>query len=52
MQACFAYLGNRQGQFPVSERAAERVLALPVYPELTEAQQQTVVTAIRKFHGA
>jgi len=51
-QPCFAYLGYRDGQLPVSERAATRVLALPVYPELTEAQQQAVVAAIRRFHGA
>lgn len=50
LQDCFAYLGYRKGQLPVSEAAAERVLALPVYPELSDAQQRAVVEAIRKFH--
>ena len=52
LQPCFAYLGYRKGQLPVAEAAAGRVLALPVYPELTEAQQNAVVEAIRQFHGA
>ncbi len=51
LQACFAYLGYRKGQFNVSEQACARVLALPVYPELTEAQQSAVAGAIRSFYG-
>lgn len=52
LQRCFAYLGGREGQMPVSEAACKRVLALPVYPEMTEAQKQHVVGAIRSFFGA
>jgi len=52
LQPCFAHLGGREGQFPVSEEATRRVLALPVYPELSEAQRQHVVTSIREFYGA
>jgi len=49
MQECFAYLGHAQGAFPESELAAADTLALPVYPELTEAQAQYVVDCVRDF---
>ncbi len=51
LQACFAYLGYMQGQFPESERASTEVLSLPVYPELTPAQRDEVVGAVRGFFG-
>jgi dTDP-4-amino-4,6-dideoxygalactose transaminase len=51
-QPCFAYLGYKAGQMPVSEKATGRVLALPVYPEMTEAQKAAVVQAIREFYKA
>ncbi|OGT95317.1 MAG: transcriptional regulator [Gemmatimonadetes bacterium GWC2_71_9] len=51
LQPCFAYLGYAAGQFPVAEAASHRVLALPVYPELTEAQQAYVAGAIREFYA-
>lgn len=51
LQACFAQLGGREGQCPNAEQAAREVLALPIYPELTEDQQRTVVRAIREFYG-
>jgi dTDP-4-amino-4,6-dideoxygalactose transaminase len=51
LQPCFAYLGYRRGACPESERAANEVLSLPVYPELTRAQQDEVVSAVRAFYG-
>ena len=49
LQPCFAALGYRPGAFPRAERAALECLAIPVYAELTEAQQETVVSAIGQF---
>lgn len=50
LQPCFAHLGYKPGQLPVAERASHEVLSLPVYPELTQAQLDHVVGAIRGFY--
>jgi dTDP-4-amino-4,6-dideoxygalactose transaminase len=47
-----AYLGFGVGSFPESELAAKQTLALPVYPELTDAQTEYVVECIRDFYAA
>ena len=49
LQKCFSYLGLQKGAFPESERAAESTLAIPIYPELTEAQRAYVVDKIVSF---
>jgi dTDP-4-amino-4,6-dideoxygalactose transaminase len=49
LQPCFRELGYRTGSFPVAETAASEALALPIYGELTEAQQSSVVEAIDNF---
>lgn len=50
LQPCFAYLEYRKGTFPESERAAREVLSLPIFPELTRAQQDEVIHAVRDFY--
>jgi len=49
LQECFAYLGNKQGDMPHSEKAAEETLALPIYPELTDSQLAYVAAKIKEF---
>lgn len=51
LQPCFRDLGYARGDFPVSERASEEVLALPIYPELTADQQAFVVRGIAGHFG-
>ncbi len=52
LQECFAYLGYKTGDLPESERAAKEVLALPMFPELREDEQQRVVAAITEFYSS
>lgn len=52
LQPCFRDRGHREGDFPVSERLSETVLSLPIFPELTGEQIDTVIHRIREFHGA
>jgi len=48
-QECFGYLGYAPGAFPESERAAAETLAIPIYPELTEDQLETVVARVAEY---
>jgi dTDP-4-amino-4,6-dideoxygalactose transaminase len=51
LQPVFAYLGLKVGDMPVSEKAASEVLALPMFPELTEAEIRQVVESIAEFYS-
>jgi dTDP-4-amino-4,6-dideoxygalactose transaminase len=51
LQQSLASLGYKLGDFPVSERAANEVLALPIYPDLREDEIDSVVEAIRRFYA-
>ena len=50
MQECFAHLGYSLGCLPHTETAAREILHLPVYPELTESEQDAVVEGIESFY--
>ena len=50
-QECFAYLGHKPGDFPESARAADEVLSIPIYPELTRTEQDEVIDAVKRLVG-
>ncbi|MCX6937644.1 MAG: DegT/DnrJ/EryC1/StrS family aminotransferase [Verrucomicrobia bacterium] len=50
-QACYAHLGYAEGSLPVAERACATVLSLPIFPELTDAQVEHVISAVNGFTG-
>ena len=49
LQPCYADLGHHPGDFPVAEAAKDRMLSLPMYPELTDTQMRTVADALAAF---
>jgi dTDP-4-amino-4,6-dideoxygalactose transaminase len=49
LQNAYANLGYKRGDFPVSEKLAEEILSLPMYPGLTEEQQEYVVGKIKEW---
>ncbi|MEJ7615980.1 MAG: DegT/DnrJ/EryC1/StrS family aminotransferase [Pyrinomonadaceae bacterium] len=52
LQPAYASFGHRRGDFPVTERLAERVLSLPMFPELTEEQLRVVADACAQAMAA
>jgi dTDP-4-amino-4,6-dideoxygalactose transaminase len=51
LQPCFEEFGYEEGDLPVAEQASREVLALPVFPELTESEQDEVVHSIEEFYA-
>lgn len=51
LQPCFAYLGYKKGDFPESERAAQEVLSIPLFPGMTNPQQKRVINALFNIFG-
>jgi dTDP-4-amino-4,6-dideoxygalactose transaminase len=49
LQECLAYLGHREGDFPISEKASRGVLALPIFAEITADQQRRVMQSCVNF---
>jgi dTDP-4-amino-4,6-dideoxygalactose transaminase len=52
LQPCFAELGYREGDLPVSEALCREVLSLPVFPELSDEGRSEVAAGVRAFYGA
>lgn len=50
LQKCFSYLGYKKGDFPVAEKLSKEVIALPIYPEITEEEIDFVCETIKKFY--
>ena len=50
LQECFKYLRYKEGDFPIAEEASKHVLAIPMYPELSDDKQKYVVQKIAKFY--
>ena len=49
LQKCYAQLGHKIGDFPITEKSARECLSLPIYPELTDKQIQRVATVIKDY---
>ena len=49
LQECFNSLSYKQRDFPISEKAAEEVLSLPIFPELTDEEIEYVCDSIKSF---
>lgn len=49
LQECYKSLGYKKGDLPVSEKKSEEVVSIPIYPELTQEEQEYVISTIKEF---
>ena len=49
LQPAYKHLNYKEGDFPVTEKVAKEILSIPLYPELTEEQQNYVISKIKEF---
>ncbi len=49
LQKAYAYLGHKEGDFPVSEHIASHSLSLPMFPEMTKDEVDAVIAALNSF---
>ena len=49
LQPAYQHLDYAEGTFPVAEAKAKRIVSLPIYPELTEGQQDRIVATVRAY---
>ncbi|WP_374187738.1 DegT/DnrJ/EryC1/StrS family aminotransferase (plasmid) [Priestia aryabhattai] len=49
LQEAFSYLNYHEGNFPVAEKAANKILALPIFPSMTFEKQDRIISALKKF---
>jgi dTDP-4-amino-4,6-dideoxygalactose transaminase len=51
LQECYKDLSYKKGDLPVAEELADKVISIPIFPELSEEQQSYVIDAIKRFYG-
>ena len=49
LQPAYKHLNHKEGDFPVTEKVAKEILSIPLYPELTEEQQNYIISKIKEF---
>jgi len=49
LQECFAYLGNKEGDFPVAEKISQEIMSLPMNPDLSEEEIEYIIFKIKEF---
>jgi len=51
LMKCFEDLGHKEGEFPATERAASRAVSIPIFPEMTAAEQEEVIDVVKAVAG-